>query len=266
MDAQERVYDPEETDRASHEGKQAGMWTAMPGIIVSFDPGAQTCVVQPAIRGRQKLADGSIISVDMPLLLDCPVAWQGGGGVTLTFPIMPDDECVVVFASRCIDAWWQLGGVQEQAEVRMHDLSDGYVLCGVRSQPRVFDVNMDAAQLRTDDYAAFIEINPTTYLIRANTIGDIEAHAGGNILAHADGKITAEAGTKIIATAGTDIEATAAGKIKMTAPTIELHGNMKFYGNVDQIGGYSKHDGVNVGKDHVSTLVTVGTSNSGPPA
>ena len=265
MDAQERVYDPEETDRASHEGKQAGMWTAMPGIIVSFDPAAQTCVVQPAIKGRQKSPDGSIASVDMPVLQDCPVAWQGGGGVTLTFPIQPGDECLVVFASRCIDAWWQLGDVQEQAEVRMHDLSDGFVLCGVRSQPRVFDVDMTAAQLTTDDGQAFVEVNPTSYLIRALTVGDIEAHAGGNILAHADGKITAEAGTKIIATAGTDIEATAAGKIKMTAPLIETHGAWTHYGNFDQVGGYQKHDGVNVGKDHKHSGVSVGVGNTGNP-
>ena len=64
-----------------------------------------------------------------------PVVFPGGGGFALTFPVAAGDECLVVFASRCIDAWWQSGGVGEPMEPRMHDLSDGFALIGVRSQP-----------------------------------------------------------------------------------------------------------------------------------
>lgn len=167
------------------EAHQTRVWTAIPGIVQAFRPGGpsgQVVDVQPSIKGKFKSPDGSTNSVNMPMLLDCPVQWQGGGGCTLTFPIKPGDECLVVFSSRCIDAWWQNGGVQEQAEFRMHDLSDGFALVGVRSVPRAFTVSTSAAQLRTDDGSAYVEINPESRKIKALTSGDIEAKASGNIV------------------------------------------------------------------------------------
>lgn len=158
-DRREELDDPEEAFRLSFEGKQAGMWTALPGIIESFDPDAMTCTVQPTIQGVRTLPDRTKAPVTMPLLLDCPVVFQGGGGATLTFPLAQGDECLVVFASRCIDGWWQSGGVQPQAEVRMHDLSDGFVLPGVRSQPRKFTV-AGKPRLTNDEGDTYVELDP----------------------------------------------------------------------------------------------------------
>lgn len=75
----------------------------------------------------------------------------------MTFPLAPGDECLVVFASRCIDSWWQLGGVQGQAEFRMHDLSDGFCIPGPKSQPRKIAV-ASKTQLRTNNGGTLIEI------------------------------------------------------------------------------------------------------------
>lgn len=142
-------------------GFQTKVW-ALPGIIQSFLPEAMTCVVQPAIEAFITDEQGKQMSVALPLLLDCPVQFPSGGGCTLTFPIQPGDECLLVFASRCIDAWWQSGGVQPQAELRMHDLSDGFVLPGFRSVPRAIEgISTSAAQLRSDDGATFVEVAPS---------------------------------------------------------------------------------------------------------
>ena len=159
MDRRERMNDPEETLRAAMDGRQASFWTSLPGIIVSFNGVAQTAVVQPAIMGQYRSPTGALIPVKMPLLLDCPVKFPSGGGFTLTFPIAADDECEVTFASRCIDAWWQQGGIQPPAEFRMHDLSDGFVFVGPRSQPRVISgLSTTTAQLRSDDGLMYIEL------------------------------------------------------------------------------------------------------------
>lgn len=140
---------------------QSKLWTAMPGIIQSFDAAAMTCVVQPAIQALVRDESGALTTANLPLLLDCPVQFPAGGGCTLTFPVATGDECLVVFASRCIDAWWQSGGIQAQAELRMHDLSDGFALLGFRSQPRVIGaVSTNAAQLRSDDGETFVEVAP----------------------------------------------------------------------------------------------------------
>jgi hypothetical protein len=155
------MLDPIEWVSIALGGLQSKLWTALPGIIQSFDADAMTCTVQPAIQALVRDEVGSLTSVSLPLLLDCPVQFPAGGGCTLTFPVKANDECLVVFASRCIDSWWQSGGIQAQAELRMHDLSDGFALLGFRSQPRVIvAVSTGAAQLRSDDGATFVEVAP----------------------------------------------------------------------------------------------------------
>lgn len=116
----------------------ASMHSSMPGIIHSFNAEYQTAEVQVAIRRRVKHADGVREERD-PLLLDVPVCFLGGGGHSLTFPVQKGDECIVFFADRCIDAWYQSGGVQNQVMPRMHDLSDGFALVGVRSKPNTIN-------------------------------------------------------------------------------------------------------------------------------
>jgi len=198
---------------------QSGIWTALPGIVQSFDPVAMTCTVQPSISLQARSDDGTMSPINLPVLLDCPVVFPTGGGCTLTFPIKPGDECLVVFSSRCIDSWWQLGGVQGQYRLRMHDLSDGFVMVGPRSKPRVLSpsVSTSTVQLRSDDGSAFVEIHPTTHQIHAKTSGDILAEATGNI--------TSTAGGYIHATAGSEITLNAP-QVTINAPVIALNGNI----------------------------------------
>lgn len=172
MDRRERSGDMQAGMLAFGEGLQAGIWTALPGIIQSFNAAKKTCTVQPAIQAQRTLEDFSTEWVTLPLLVDCPVQFPGGGGATLTFPLKSGDECLVVFASRCIDAWWQSGGVQVQAELRMHDLSDGFVVPGVSSVPKVQPaISTTRAELRTDDGTAKVSIDVTSKEIDVTTTG-----------------------------------------------------------------------------------------------
>lgn len=140
---------------------------AMPGIVQSFDASKVTCVVQPAIKGVLTDSKGNVQSVNLPLLVDVPVVFPRGGGVTMTFPIKSGDECLVVFADRCIDFWWQNGGIQEAIDPRQHDLSDAFAFIGVQSQKqKISQISTDAMQLRSDDGATYFEVNPTTQKIK----------------------------------------------------------------------------------------------------
>lgn len=186
MDSRERMNDPIVGLSVALNGWQSKIQTAVPGIIQSFDPDSMTCTVQPAINGQVRDESGTLTGVELPLLVDCPVQFPAGGGCTLTFPVKQDDECLIVFASRCIDSWWQSGGIQAQAELRMHDLSDGFVLLGFRSQPRVIGgISGTAAQLRTDDGAAFVEVDSATHAINITTTAPI------NVTSTASANVTA---------------------------------------------------------------------------
>lgn len=171
MDRRERYADDEELLRAALEAHQTGIWTAIPGIVQSFDVTQQTAVVQPALKVSVPLPDGTTESRSLPLLLDCPVQFPGAGGFALTFPVEQGDECLVVFASRCIDAWWQSGKVSEQAELRLHDLSDGFVLLGFSSLPQVLEnLSPDTTQLRNQDASVVVELTPTEVNVTAPTV------------------------------------------------------------------------------------------------
>jgi hypothetical protein len=166
MDQRERLNSFDEGLLAAFDGRQAQMWTALPGIIQSFNPDAVTCVIQPAIKAQVRAPDGSTQGVALPLLLDCPVVFPRGGGCTLTFPVAAGDECLVVFASRCIDSWWTSGGVQVQSEFRMHDLSDGFCLPGPFSQAtKISGISTSKAQLRSNDGSTFVELDPAGQIV-----------------------------------------------------------------------------------------------------
>lgn len=135
------------------------MRVSMPGIIESFDPDTVTCVVRPAIMGSVQDEVGNHTSKELPLLMDVPVVFPRGGGCTITFPVKAGDECLVVFSDRCIDFWWQNGGVQEPVDPRQHDLSDAFAFVGPQSQAeKISNISTDSLQIRTDSGSSFIEL------------------------------------------------------------------------------------------------------------
>lgn len=152
------------------DGRQACIWTAMPGIVQSVSLSTMTCEVQPAIQGRIENENGSIEIKALPLLLDVPIVFPSAGGFNLTFPIAADDEVLVVIASRCIDAWWQLGGVQRPMELRMHDLSDGFAIPGPKSQPNVISgISSSKVQLRNDAGTVYFGVGSKFSMTNATT-------------------------------------------------------------------------------------------------
>lgn len=222
QDSQELVY------KAVSDAISTGLRVALPGIIQSFDPEAVTVTVQPAIKGGIRQADGSTVSTSLPLLVDVPAIFPRGGGVTLTFPVKAGDECLVVFGDRCIDFWWQNGGVQEPGtDARQHHLADGFALIGPQSQAqKISGISTSAAQLRTDDGAAFIELDPGSHAVNVTTTGKLTASALG----------------------GTEIN----------SPEIVLNGNVTINGNLAQGMGTSGGTATMQGPVKVTNDVTAG--------
>lgn len=199
MDRLERKAGLTDAVLAALVGWQSGIWTALPAYVESFDPVAMTISAKPAIKARIQSFDGNpplpgavldvapFYWVDMPVIVDVPVCFQGGGGFTFTLPISKGDECLLVFSSRCIDNWWYLGGgqagddAQTQGELRKHDLSDAFALVGVRSNPRTLaNVSTVNAELRSDDDSVKIQLAPAKVVVNAPAV---ELGDGGTVRA-----------------------------------------------------------------------------------
>jgi len=193
MERTELLNDNEEAMREILEGHQVGLWTALPGIVQSVDLTAMTCEVQPSLQAVVTNLNGVDSVVNLPLLVDVPIVFPSAGGFTITLPIAAGDEVLVVFSARCIDAWWQSGGVQQAMEARMHDLSDGFAIPGPRSLPRkVPAISSTALQIRNDAGTTYLELSADgkVKIVTPSEIditGDINVtgtiHATGDVLA-----------------------------------------------------------------------------------
>ena len=119
---------------------------ALPGIVESFDAETKTAVIRPAVKHRlvssraeRSGAEGSPSSVSLPLLHDVPVF------MPVPFEVHEGDACLVVFADRDIDAWFETGEAEVPPSGRMHSLSDGFAFVGFR--PRVIPSEVEGSPL-----------------------------------------------------------------------------------------------------------------------
>lgn len=218
---------------------------SMPGIIQSFDPIACTCTVQPAISGQVADEAGEFKSAPLPLLVDVPVVFPRGGGCTITFPVKAGDECLVVFSDRCIDFWWQNGGVQEPVDPRQHDLSDAFAFIGPQSQAEVIgNISTSTLQMRTDDGAAYIELDPNSHAV------NIVAPGGLNVttpLAKFSAAVTISG---MLTWMGGMVGSLATGTAAKITGAIEFIGSLK-------------SNGKDISDQHTHNGVQSGTGNSG---
>lgn len=138
--------------------------TAMPGIIVSFDAATQLAEVQPAIKRLFNTGDSNeeiLVPADLPILIKVPCIFPQGGGFSLTFPIAPGDECLLIIAERSIDNWHEFGGTQEPQAWRMHSLSDATAIVGINSKPKkIQNFDPNNVQLRDADATTNVTIKP----------------------------------------------------------------------------------------------------------
>lgn len=222
--AKERLNDEQESLRSALEGLQAKLWTALPAKILTVDYTKQTLTAQPTIMGKIEDDSGSVTDVNLPVLVDVPFQSFGGSNFVVTMPNLEGSECLIVFSSRCIDGWWSAGGVQPQAEQRMHDLSDGMAIIGFNSQSRVIpSYSTTAVEVRTFDGTTKVGLVAGTVTITA-----ANTHITGAL--QVDGAVTSN--------------------VSVTAPQVTGSTNVTF-------GGKS-------GVAHTHTTTTSGNPTSAP--
>jgi len=174
--------------------------TSMPGIIDTFDPATQTCTVQPAIK--RIFVGGEAVA--LPILINVPVSFPSAGGFNITLPVKQGDECLIIFSERSIDNWLQFGDIKIPNDRRFHDLSDGVVIMGLKSNPNV-----------VTDY------DPDNLVIR-NTANDVKVTIGAdnNIAIDTPGDINmAAANVNVTGNLTVSEDVTIAGDV--TADTVE---------------------------------------------
>lgn len=102
------------------------------GMINSFDTSNQTAEISVMHKKVDPNSTTERILINYPVLRDVPCFILGGGGTYTSYPISSGDFCLVFFNDFMIDNWWTTGENNPSDFPRMHDLSDGFALVGLR--------------------------------------------------------------------------------------------------------------------------------------
>ena len=95
----------------------------------------KTLDCQPVIN---RIVNGE--SKELPLCLDVPPIIMQGGGNYHVHPIKPGNYGILVIMERCYDRWFNGQDLQPPLELRMHDMSDGFVIVGINPLAGLIDI------------------------------------------------------------------------------------------------------------------------------
>lgn len=114
--------------------------TGLPGKILSFDPATQSASVQPLIKRVFIDPDDETgeVAHEIPPVDHVPIVYPGGGGWSLTWPLVAGDTVYMAFAERSLAGWLASDGSApvDPREARRHALSDAVALATLRPRGR----------------------------------------------------------------------------------------------------------------------------------
>lgn len=118
--------------RQIFDAHQEGLYTAMPGIVKSYDAAKQTASVQPALQSITRAVDDDEPDLveSLPVLAEVPVLWPRGGGQFSHFPMAAGDSVLLVFCQQDINAWRRDGGEVDPGTLDRHGLSGAVAVPG----------------------------------------------------------------------------------------------------------------------------------------
>lgn len=88
-------------------------------------------VINRVVKGESK---------PLPEFIEVPPVILQGGGSYIAEPIKAGDYCLVLISERCYDAWYAGSDFVSPLEMRMHDYSDGFALCGVNPSSTAINI------------------------------------------------------------------------------------------------------------------------------
>lgn len=130
--------------------------TALPGEVEEYDATTRRARVVPAVP--LLLDDGS--AMERPPVVDVPVIFPSGGGLSLLFPLSHGEPVLLIFSQRGLDSW-KIGyrrGPPSRGPI--FDLSDAMALAGFGALTTA-PVSATGAALQTDDGAASVVVEPS---------------------------------------------------------------------------------------------------------
>lgn len=121
----------------------ADVHTIVVAKITSVNDKTISCVpvINRVVKGNSK---------QLPEFIEVPPVILQGGDSYIAEPIAAGDYCLVLISERCYDAWYAGSDFVSPLEMRMHDYSDGFALCGVNPQATAITIPKKNRMMKGD--------------------------------------------------------------------------------------------------------------------
>lgn len=110
------------------------MFVKIPGTVIAQDPATLRVTVQPACRAYERNPENdALVPFELPVIPNVPVQYPTGGGINITWPLLPGDSVWLEIVDHSLDEWH--GGQPEPvfvADQRRFSLSDAIAVPGAR--------------------------------------------------------------------------------------------------------------------------------------
>lgn len=113
---------------------QGPILTSQPATVLSYDKETQTATVQPVIQVYEVFWESEEEGFAPLESATVPVCFPGSGAFSITWPIEPGTQGVLVFCDRSMSAWMSSGGESvEPADRSRFDESNAFFIPEIRS-------------------------------------------------------------------------------------------------------------------------------------
>ena len=209
--------------------------TCVPGIVEAYSQGEKRLQVRPAIRLVK--SDGT--SLSRPPIIDVPVVWPSGGGISLVFPLGVGETVLLCFSERGIGEFKKIFGESLPDMVGLFSETDAIAIAGFGG----------------------LSINPAT-----SQGGSFQDDEGRNYVFVERGRVKIHSTRKVEIQADSEVEITAP-LTEVRGPAV-IRGDVAIYGDVNVFGddeggignltirantriqGTLENNGTNVGSNH----------------
>lgn len=105
---------------------------SMPGSVVRYDATKRQADVQPLIKLAYEDENGDRVAASLPVIVNCPVQFSKGGGLTITLPVENGDIGILVFSEASLDKWLSGKGKEVDPEIDLRfGLADAFFIPGI---------------------------------------------------------------------------------------------------------------------------------------
>ena len=162
-----------------------GINTCMPGQVTAFDRDACTVSVRPCFKMKFSSQDDP---VEIPVIENVPVVFQGTTDRWLVFDIEPDSYVLLVFSQRALATWLESGGIVDPTVSRHHHLSDAVAIPGMFPSPAQLSAPVESGEIsiRNSDNSNRIALKSDGTIESVNAGGSLTVNTSGQTVANSD--------------------------------------------------------------------------------